>query len=90
MCSVIGLPSSSVRCVTGEWFFARSRSSSSPSPQGVEEGPRVIELFAIDDDPELQGVLVAEHGDVQADPVEHPGDRELRTLACTAEVQRRR
>ena len=61
-----------------------------PDPQGVEQGPRVIELVAIDDDPELQGVLVAEHGDVQADPVEHPGDRVLRALACAAEVQRRR
>ena len=69
---------------------ANSRSSSSAGPQGVEDGPRVVELLAIDDDPEVERVQVAHHGDVDADPVEHSGDRDLRSLPCAAEVLRRR
>ena len=59
-----------------------------PSAQRVKDGPWVIDLLAVDHDSELQGVLVAEHGDVQADPVEYSRDRELGTLAGSAEIQR--
>jgi hypothetical protein len=56
--------------------------------QALQQRPRVIDLIAVGDDPEVEVVEVAHHRDVQPDPVDDHGDRIVRLEPRAGEVER--
>src|SRR3954464_7248363 len=54
----------------------------------LEEGPGVVDLLAVADDPEVDAIFVADDRDVEADAVDDHADREVREHLRTRAVER--